>query len=180
MPLKLETFLDKYANQTISSKIYDKHELFGYEYQDEFMLDLDFMCKNIYCVDIVANTKHNMQPVRLGQSEFRQQLLAKYNNKCIVTQSDCEPELEAAHIRPYCENHNYNIDNGLILKSNIHKTFDAYYWTIQPDSQQIILNPNHNVGEILDYRLVKLNIVMSPDMYLNLQHHYDIFMSRLL
>jgi hypothetical protein len=180
MPLKLETFLDKYTNQTISDRIYEQHELFGYEYQDEFMLDLDFMCKNIYCVDIVADKKHNIRPIRLGQSEFRQQLLAIYNNKCIVTQANCDIELEAAHIRPYSENHNYDINNGLILKSNIHKTFDAYYWTIQPDTQQIIIQPNHNVGEILDYHLVKLDIVIPPEMYINLQHHYDIFMSRLL
>jgi hypothetical protein len=44
----LETFLDKYNSKTISTRIYDKYELFGYELQEEFILDINFIAKHIY------------------------------------------------------------------------------------------------------------------------------------
>jgi len=42
--------------------------------------------------------------------------------------------LEAAHIKPYSENGPHRIDNGLLMRSDIHKLFDTGYLTITPQS----------------------------------------------
>lgn len=61
---------------------------------------------------------------RIGQSTFREKLLELYR-KCAVTREDYPLVLEAAHIDPYIgESSNYP-QNGLILRSDVHKLFDA-------------------------------------------------------
>ena len=51
--------------------------------------------------------------------------MEKFNKKCIVTNDNCVRELTACHIIPIKENENYDIDNGLLLKESIHRTFDV-------------------------------------------------------
>jgi hypothetical protein len=48
----LELFLD--TNKDITEAIYKDYQKFGYEYDDQgaFMLDINFMCKNIYNITI--------------------------------------------------------------------------------------------------------------------------------
>jgi putative restriction endonuclease len=42
------------------------------------------------------------------------------------------PTLEAAHIRPVSAGGVHRIDNGLLLRSDLHRLFDAGYLTIVP------------------------------------------------
>lgn len=67
---------------------------------------------------------------RLGQGSFRVLVTDTYNRRCAVTQERTLPALEAAHIKPYGENGPHCIDNGLLLRSDIHKLFDAGYVTV--------------------------------------------------
>lgn len=41
--------------------------------------------------------------------------------------------LEAAHVKPYAEGGEHRIDNGLLLRSELHTLFDARYLTITPE-----------------------------------------------
>ena len=41
--------------------------------------------------------------------------------------------LEAAHVRPYASGGVHSIENGLLLRSDIHTLFDRGYLTITPD-----------------------------------------------
>jgi len=41
--------------------------------------------------------------------------------------------LEAAHIKPYAESGPNRTENGLLLRSDIHKLFDAGYDTVTPE-----------------------------------------------
>jgi putative restriction endonuclease len=43
------------------------------------------------------------------------------------------PVLEAAHIRPYAEGGEHRIDNGLLLRSDLHTLFDRGYVTVTPE-----------------------------------------------
>jgi len=67
---------------------------------------------------------------RLGQGSFRVLVTDAYNRRCAVTQERTLPALEAAHIKPYGENGPHRIDNGLLLRSDIHKLLDTGYVTI--------------------------------------------------
>ena len=65
------------------------------------------------------------------QSLFRKQIIYRYNNRCIISnmyKSVCE----AAHIRPFSETLNFEVDNGILLNDILHKLFDKYYWSINP------------------------------------------------
>ncbi len=44
-----------------------------------------------------------------------------------------EPVLEAAHIQPYLGPASNHVQNGLLLKADVHKLFDAGYVTVTPD-----------------------------------------------
>lgn len=63
---------------------------------------------------------------RLYQSKFRKELLDTYNNTCAVTGSKVIQLLEAAHIKPYDGAHTSVINNGILLRSDIHDLFDMY------------------------------------------------------
>ncbi|MBI2088266.1 MAG: HNH endonuclease [Deltaproteobacteria bacterium] len=70
---------------------------------------------------------------RLGQGAFRILVTDTYQRRCAVTQEKALPALEAAHIRPVTQEGKHRVDNGLLLRSDIHKLFDAGYVTVTPD-----------------------------------------------
>jgi len=70
---------------------------------------------------------------RLGQGAFRILVTDTYQRRCAVTQEKALPALEAAHIQPVTQEGKHRLDNGLLLRSDVHKLFDAGYVTITPD-----------------------------------------------
>jgi putative restriction endonuclease len=70
---------------------------------------------------------------RLGQGAFRVLITDIYERHCAVTREKALPALDAAHIKPVSEEGRHRIDNGLLLRSDIHKLFDAGYVSIAPD-----------------------------------------------
>lgn len=70
---------------------------------------------------------------RLGQGSFRLLVRDAYERRCAATGEKVLPVLEAAHIRPYEEGGEHRIDNGLLLRSDLHKLFDKGYVTVTPE-----------------------------------------------
>lgn len=71
--------------------------------------------------------------VRLGQGSFRLLITDVYNRRCAVSGERTLPVLEAAHIKPYSESGPHAIQNGLLLRSDLHKLFDTGYITVTED-----------------------------------------------
>lgn len=71
--------------------------------------------------------------VRLGQGAFRVLVTDSYNRRCAISGEKTLPVLEAAHIKPYALSGPHFISNGLLLRSDMHKLFDAGYITITND-----------------------------------------------
>lgn len=69
---------------------------------------------------------------RLGQGVFRSIITDIYDRRCAVTSEKALPALEAAHIQPFSERQAHEIRNGILLRSDVHKLFDAGYVTITP------------------------------------------------
>lgn len=61
---------------------------------------------------------------RIGQGTFRGKISQVYNNKCCVSGESTAELLEAAHIQPYINEHSNHIQNGLLLRVDIHKMYD--------------------------------------------------------
>jgi putative restriction endonuclease len=70
---------------------------------------------------------------RLGQGTFRYAVEAAYGSACAVTGEHSRPALEAAHIEPYTEGGPHEIPNGLLLRADLHRLFDAGYVSVTPD-----------------------------------------------
>lgn len=85
----------------------------------------------------IAATERCGEPIltvpRLGQGTFRVSVLDAYGRACAVTGEHSLPALEAGHIRPYAEGGEHRIDNGLLMRADIHRLFDKGYVTVTPD-----------------------------------------------
>ena len=77
--------------------------------------------------------------LRRYQSAFRQALLSMRPNRCAITGTSELSVLEAAHIIPYAERFadRDKLENGLLLRSDIHKLFDAHLISINPETKVI-------------------------------------------
>jgi putative restriction endonuclease len=74
-----------------------------------------------------------LMQARLGQGSFRTLVIDAYHRRCALTGESTLPALEAAHIQPYANNGPHAINNGLLLRSDFHKLFDAGLITIDSD-----------------------------------------------
>jgi Predicted restriction endonuclease len=70
---------------------------------------------------------------RLGQGSFRIIVTDAYQRRCAVTQERTLPALQAVHIKPFSESGPHRVDNGLLLRSDIHRLFDTGYVTVSPE-----------------------------------------------
>jgi putative restriction endonuclease len=73
-----------------------------------------------------------MRP-RLGQGIFRMAITDAYRRRCAVTGERALPTLEAAHILPVARGGAHEVANGLLLRSDVHRLYDAGYVTVTPD-----------------------------------------------
>ncbi len=67
---------------------------------------------------------------RSGQGVFSARITDAYGRRCAVTGEKALPVLEAAHIRPVHRGGEHRFDNGLLLRSDVHKLFDDGYVTV--------------------------------------------------
>lgn len=75
-----------------------------------------------------ALTKH-----RIGQGAFRVVVTDAYQRTCAVTGEKVLPVLQAAHIKAFSENGPNEVNNGILLRSDIHTLFDRGYITVDTD-----------------------------------------------
>jgi putative restriction endonuclease len=75
---------------------------------------------------------------RLGQGTFRVAVTGAYGGACAVSREHSLPVLEAAHIRPYGDEGTHEVANGLLLRADIHRLFDAGYVTVTPDRRFVV------------------------------------------
>tara|TARA_R110001599_G_scaffold353775_1_gene597169 strand:+ start:7545 stop:8588 length:1044 start_codon:yes stop_codon:yes gene_type:complete len=81
------------------------------------------------------------QTLREGQASFRSNLIKCYGCKCMVTGETIDSIIEAAHIIPYCGPDSNRIENGLLLRVDIHRLFDQGLLTIHPSSNEVCVSP---------------------------------------
>ena len=71
--------------------------------------------------------------LRRGQPLFRARLLDAYSSKCAITGCSAVEVLEAAHVLPYRGEHTHRLDNGLLLRADLHTLFDCQLLWITPE-----------------------------------------------
>ena len=96
---------------------------------------------------------------RQGQENFRRKLLEAYERKCAVTNSSITETLEAAHIIPYKGSSTNHVQNGILLRADIHTLFDL-------DLLRIDKNYRINIDESIEdeeYKKLHLKFIRMPN-----------------
>jgi hypothetical protein len=70
---------------------------------------------------------------RPNQREFRRNILEAYRSTCIITGVQQETVLEAAHIKPVKHRGSDLIFNGICMRADVHRLFDANHLKILPN-----------------------------------------------
>jgi HNH endonuclease len=81
---------------------------------------------------------------RRGQPKSRNILLKPYEGKCAISRCSVKDLLEAAHVKPYAKRGEYEITNGIILRSDLHTLFDLGLLKIDPDSMRVVIDKKIN------------------------------------
>jgi putative restriction endonuclease len=76
--------------------------------------------------------KPRLTPQRLAQHAFKEVLLTAYHGRCSITGSKIRPALQGAHIRPVAAGGRNRLDNGLLLRADVHAMFDGGYLGVDP------------------------------------------------
>lgn len=77
---------------------------------------------------------------RLGQGAFRVIVTDAYDRRCAITSERTLPVLQAAHIKPFSAGGPHELDNGLLLRSDLHTLFDQKYLTIDADELKVVVS----------------------------------------
>lgn len=72
---------------------------------------------------------------RCGQQAFKALVQTAYHRRCAITGARITPTLQAAHIRPVSNAGENRVDNGLLLRSDVHTLFDNGYLGVDTHSR---------------------------------------------
>lgn len=131
-----------------------------------------------------ASTKIKESPVdeialraiksRRGQPEFRKALLLAFNGKCCVSGCAIESVLEAAHIVPHTEETNYSVENGVLLRADIHTLYDLNIMGIDGNGR-IVVSDSLKESEYWQFHGKCIAEHISETMSSNLSRRYRLY-----
>lgn len=101
---------------------------------------------------------------RTSQGKFRTALIEHYHHRCCVTGSQPRSVIEAAHIVPVSVDpalHN-NLGNGILLRADIHRLFDAELFGIEPVTMALQIAKSLEGTEYERFRGSRLSLDAQP------------------
>ena len=94
-----------------------------------------------YLVPVIGGETQTIVTARIGQSQYRKNLLQFWDGKCSVTGCSEEHLLKASHIKPWRDStpeEKGDIYNGLLLIPNLDAAFDGGYISFDDDGKIMI------------------------------------------
>jgi len=167
-------YIEDNKDKKSCTKLYDELSL-NYKIGDIkfiFLVEFDIDIENILKEDVEIREK------RFYQQKLRKESLKFYDNKCVISGVDRKICLEIAHIKPVCKCDNIkdkiDIENTFVLWIDLHKYFDNYSLSINPNTSKIEIKKDCDDYEWLkSYDDKQLNMTEKNKMFL--QHHYEIY-----
>lgn len=120
---------------------------------------------------------------RVGQGLFKKRLLAKYDNRCMITGISNTKLLIASHIKPWAVSNNIerlSEDNGFILTPTFDKLFDCGLISFRNDGEMLI-STQLSTSDKAKLQLsspISVNLKSTPQMLMNLEYHRDVIFVR--
>lgn len=93
--------------------------------------------------DLPATTRAVLVDARLGQGQFRQDLIRLWDGSCAVTGCTVTAVLRASHCKPWrlsTDRERLNPNNGLLLSANLDALFDAGLIAFDDQGEMIVAN----------------------------------------
>ncbi len=125
----------QFAPSVVQGKAYDLAEPQWHGYFQGLMsrllgadLDLDLAAPWSRTGPVYGDPR--LAAYRLGQRAFQVVVLDAYDRRCAVTGDKIRPVLQAAHIRPVAAEGEHRLDNGLLLRSDVHTLYDRGYLAV--------------------------------------------------
>ena len=164
------------ADKIIWDKYYNKWEELAIDsYEVLSKMKANFLEENIFFEEEIFSQgleKKQIVNIRINQADFRQRILASYNEKCCITGLNIKSLLVASHIVPWSKNDSERLNprNGLCLNSIHDKAFDTGLLTITSDfkiklSKEILNVFNHDVVQDIFIKYENKQIFL-PERYL--------------
>ncbi len=129
------------------------------------------------------NEKTALVKIRLGQSNYRKELIEYWEKSC-VTKLEMLELLIASHIKPFSEcneNEKYDLFNGLLLTPNYDKLFDRFLISFDK-SGKILISSLLEESDLKKLGITKADRLnsekISPNHFEYLKYHNDIFYER--
>lgn len=122
------------------NKDMNKCELYDKLIQTFPKIQVEFLMYNMFQY---VHNETDEKVKRKDQNSFREELIERYD-ECVIT-GMIEEVCEACHIIPFCkcdEKDKYDVNNGLLLRSDLHKLFDKELLKINPYTLQMTISEN--------------------------------------
>lgn len=130
-----------WAPNIVRGKTYDSAERFGAELWSKVSehLESERTSSGLTLGDDRARYGNEyLTRARLGQGAFRILVTDAYHRRCAVTGERTLPALEAAHIKPHSKSGPNRVNNGLLLRADLHRLFDDGYVTLDDDFRFVV------------------------------------------
>lgn len=101
--------------------------------------------------------------VRKDQQAFRIKVLSAYHHKCCVTDCDLVDAIEANHIVPHSQQPDNSIQNGIPMRSDIHRLWTSGLLGVSDDYRVIISGKVRNSEHYQPYEGKKINLPFNPE-----------------
>lgn len=118
--------------------------------EKELLKDINSIEKGITDSNLEGKEKDVIIKARVNQSEFRQQLLERYQKCCLCSVTN-KSLLIASHIKPWSESkakEKLDVENGFLLCPNHDKLFDAGLISFY-ENGKIMISKHLNYGDII-------------------------------
>lgn len=128
-----------FSPNIVQGKTYDSESSAGREVWESVRLRLQSVSleSSVQAESAMFGDSVLVRP-RLGQGAFRVLVTDTYERRCAVSGERALPALEAAHIQSVAYGGKHRVDNGLLLRSDIHRLFDRGYVTVTPDHHFLV------------------------------------------
>ena len=125
---------DSFAKNIVTGKTYNTNEYDGKRIWDAVTERITFQSTaGIVAEPLSGYGNEYLIKSRLGQGAFKILVTDAYKRNCAISGEKALPVLQAAHIKPFNEQGPNSINNGLLLRSDLHILFDRGYITVTPD-----------------------------------------------
>lgn len=102
---------------------------------------------------------------RRGQGSFRVAVEHAYQSRCAMTGTTIRPLLEAAHIQPYSQGGEHDVPNGILLRTDLHRLFDAGLMSIDPEfTIRVSSNLRKEYGDVGEYESLDGSKIRLPQV----------------